>query len=270
MTTPPREVAASLEVNVTAATELEMQITVAKLPGLTVDETLSVTVDGDPIEPEEIVGEHGSRIHRLQVDSGLVVVDYSASVTTPADPIEVEVTDHSIYLRPSRYAEADKFFGYAAGQFDINLPPSELLQQVTSFVESRLSYIPGASDPIDGAADTLLAGAGVCRDYAHLVVALLRALNIPARLVAVYAPGCDPMDFHAVAEALIDGRWVVVDATGLAPRQTMVRISTGRDAADTAFLDNHRGTINLNSYKVTAIVQGDLPTDTGEDRIAIG
>ncbi|NDZ95740.1 transglutaminase family protein [Streptomyces sp. SID6673] len=270
MTTSPRDVAASLEVYVSAATELEMQIAVARLPGLTMTESLTVTIDGNPVQPEEIVGEHGSRIHRLQIESGLVAIEYSASVTTPADPIPVGLTDRSIYLRPSRYAECDKFFGFAAGQFDTSLPPGELLIQVTEFVQSRLNYIPGASDPIDGAADTLLAGAGVCRDYAHLVVALLRALNIPARLVAVYAPGCDPMDFHAVAEAIIDDEWVVVDATRLAPRQSLVRISTGRDAADTAFLDNHRGTINLNYYKVTATVRGDLPVDTGEQRIRIG
>ncbi|MGC5255871.1 transglutaminase-like domain-containing protein [Gordonia sp. DT218] len=270
MTTSPRDVAASLEVYVSAATELEMQIAVARLPGLSMTESLTVTIDGNPVQPEEIVGEHGSRIHRLQIESGLVAIEYSASVTTPADPIPVGVTDRSIYLRPSRYAECDKFFGFAAGQFDTSLPPDELLNQVTQFVQNRLNYIPGASDPIDGAADTLLAGAGVCRDYAHLVVALLRALNIPARLVAVYAPGCDPMDFHAVAEAIIDDEWVVVDATRLAPRQSLVRISTGRDAADTAFLDNHRGTINLNYYKVTATVRGDLPVDTGEQRIRIG
>ena len=84
---------------------------------------------------------------------------------------------------------------------------------------TRLNYVPGSSDPIDGAADTLLAGTGVCRDYAHLVVALLRAVFVPARLVSVYAPGLYPMDFHAVAEAFIDGQWRVVDATLLAPRQ---------------------------------------------------
>ena len=106
---------------------------------------------------------------------------------------------------------------------------------------TRLNYVPGSSDPIDGAADTLLAGAGVCRDYAHLVVALLRAVFVPARLVSVYAPGLYPMDFHAVAEAFVDGQWRVVDATLLAPRQSLVRIATGRDAADTAFLDNHKG-----------------------------
>ena len=268
--TSPRDVTAKLEVSVQAATEIEMQIAVARLPGLELTENLTVTLDDSPVEVEEIIDDHGSRIHRLQVDSGLIKVDYSASVTTPADPIPVAITDRSTYLRPSRYAECDKFFGFAAGQFDSSLPDGELLNQVTACVEDRLSYVPGASDPIDGAADTLLAGAGVCRDYAHLVVSLLRALNIPARLVAVYAPGCDPMDFHAVAEAIIDGQWVVVDATRLAPRQSLVRIATGRDAADTAFLDNHRGSINLDSYEVTATVRDGLPIDDGTERICIG
>ena len=164
--TLPRDVAAKLEVFVGAPTELEMQITVAKLAGLELTEELKVEVDGSAITPEEIVDEHGSRIHRLDLQGGLVTIDYSASVTKPADPLAVNITDRSKYLRPSRYAECDKFFGFAAGQFDPSLPDAELLNQVTAFVEDRLSYIPGASDPIDGAADTLLAGAGVCRDYA--------------------------------------------------------------------------------------------------------
>lgn len=134
---------------------------------------------------------------------------------------------------------------------------------------TRLDYVPGSSDPIDGAADTLLAGAGVCRDYAHLVIALLRAVNVPARLVSVYAPGCSPMDFHAVAEAYVDGQWRVVDATLLAPRQSMVRIATGRDAADTAFLDNHRGAITLKNMTITAIVEGDLPRDDVQELVAL-
>jgi transglutaminase-like putative cysteine protease len=129
--------------------------------------------------------------------------------------------------------------------------------------------VPGSSDPIDGAVDTLLAGAGVCRDFAHLVVALLRAVNVPARVVAVYAPGLYPMDFHAVAEAFVDGQWRVVDATLLAPRQSLVRISTGGDAADTAFLVNHKGAITLNSMYVTAIVDGLLPRDSIDQLVSI-
>ena len=259
-----------MTISVNAPTELEMQIAVARMPGLVLDEEMTVTVDGSPVTPEEIVDNYGGRIHRMSVESGVVQVNYKAAVTHPADPPQITRTDHSLYLRPSRYAECDKFFGFAAGQFDATLPAGELLNQVTAYVEDRLDYIPGASDPIDGAADTLLAGAGVCRDYAHLVVALLRALNIPARLVAVYAPGCVPMDFHAVAEALVDGAWVVVDATRLSPRQSLVRISTGRDAADTAFLDNHGGSINLDAYSVSAIVRGELPVDDGSERISIG
>ena len=267
--TLPRDVSATMSISVTAPTELEMQIAVAKMPGIELDEKLVVAVNGDEITPEEIIDPHGGRIHRLNVESGVVAVNYTAAVTAPADPVAVAPTDRSMYLRPSRYAECDKFFGFAAGQFDASLPAGELLDQVTAFVEDRLDYIPGASDPIDGAVDTLLAGAGVCRDYAHLVVALLRALNIPARLVAVYAPGCDPMDFHAVAEALIEGQWVVVDATKLSPRQSLVRIATGRDAADTAFLDNHNGSISLDNYQVMATVRGELPIDSGKERISI-
>ena len=140
---------------------------------------------------------------------------------------------------------------------------------MSSWVGTRLNYVPGSSDPIDGAVDTLLAGNGVCRDYAHLVVALLRAVNVPARLVSVYAPGLSPMDFHAVAEGFVDGYWRVVDATCLAPRQTLVRIATGRDAADTAFLDNHKGSIDLTSMTVTATSDGDLPRDVIDELVSI-
>jgi transglutaminase-like putative cysteine protease len=185
-----------------------------------------------------------------------------------ADPPPVRDIDISTYLRPSRYAEADKFFGFAATEFG-HYAPVELLEKVPAWVGSRLDYVPGSSDPIDGAADTLLAGAGVCRDYAHLVIALLRAVNVPARLVSVYAPGCNPMDFHAVAEAFVDGQWRVADATLLAPRQSMVRIATGRDAADTAFLDNHNGNITLQNMMITAVVDGDLPRDSISELVTL-
>ena len=75
--------------------------------------------------------------------------------------------------------------------------------------------------------------------------------------------------FHAVAEAFVDGQWRVVDATCLAPRQTLVRIATGRDAADTAFLDNHKGAINLNNITVTATSEGDLVTDSIDQPVSI-
>jgi transglutaminase-like putative cysteine protease len=256
-----RDVSVYLDVAVNAATEIELQVAVARLPGMNLSDSLSITLNGNTIDPDEIISDSGSRIHWIHAEPGNLYVQYQATVYGAADPVSVTHFDRSLYLRPSRYAEADKFFGFAAGEFDTTASQSDQLIAVTNFVRHRLSYIFGASDPIDGAVDTLLSGAGVCRDYAHLVVALVRALGIPARLVAVYAPGLSPMDFHAVAEALIDDRWVVVDATGLAPRQSLVRISTGRDAADTAFLDNHGGDVVLNSYQVSAVVSGYLPID---------
>jgi transglutaminase-like putative cysteine protease len=264
-----RRVGAELNVYVEEASTLEFQIAVGPQPGAQVFETLSFTLNGNEIQAKEIIGDHGNRIHKLDAGQGQLLASYSATVIGEVDPPPVTEIDMSTYLRPSRYAEADKFFGFAATEFGSYSDSATLLARVSSWVGTRLFYVPGSSDPIDGAVDTLLAGRGVCRDYAHLVIALLRAVNVPARMVAVYAPGLYPMDFHAVAEAFVDGQWRVVDATCLAPRQTLVRICTGRDAADTAFLDNHNGSITLNSAYVTAVVDGLLPNDSTPDLVSI-
>jgi transglutaminase-like putative cysteine protease len=229
-----REVGTGFEVEITAPTTLEFQIAVAPHPGTEVYESLSFDLDGTSVQPLEISGTHGNRIHKMDVPVGNLKVRYSATIVGRTDPARVTEYDLSMYLRPSRYAEADKFFGFAATEFGSYLDSTTLLAKVSSWVGTRLNYVPGSSDPIDGAVDTLLAGAGVCRDFAHLVVAMLRAVYVPARVVSVYAPGLYPMDFHAVAEAFVDGQWRVVDGTLLAPRQTLVRIATGRDAADIA------------------------------------
>ncbi|BBY37231.1 putative transglutaminase-like protein [Mycobacterium mantenii] len=264
-----RKVGAYIEVEVTEPTTLDFQITVSRQPGVTVDESLAIELNGKPIEPREVVGEHLTRIHVVQAGRGTVTASYSATVAGQADVPPVSDVDLSVYLRPSRYAESDKFLGFATTEFQQYGSSVTLLERVSSWVGTRVKYVPGSSDPIDGATDTLLAGAGVCRDYAHLVIAILRALDVPARLVAVYAPGCQPMDFHAVAEAFVDGAWRVVDATCLAPRQSMVRIATGRDAADTAFLDNHKGAITLQNMTVTAVTDGELPRDSVEQLVSL-
>ena len=220
-----REVAAELEVTVTAATTLAFQIAIAQQRGAQIDESLTFDHDGKIVEPQEIIGDHGTRIHRFTAAEGTVTASYRAAIVGRTDPAPVRDIDLLTYLRPSRYAEADKFFGFAATEFGQYADSVTLLEKVSSWVGTHLSYVPGSSDPIDGATDTMLAGSGVCRDYAHLVVALLRAVSVPARLAAVYAPGCEPMDFHAVAEAFVDGSWHVVDATCLAPRQSDVAAS---------------------------------------------
>lgn len=265
-----RDVGAELEVEVTSPTTLAFQIAVTEQPGAQVTESLTFTCNGKTVTPDEIIGQHGNRIHRFAAPEGTVTASYEATIIGQADPAPVRDIDLITYLWPSRYAEADKFFGFAATEFEQYVGESAtLLEKVSSWVGTRLNYVPGSSDPIDGAVDTLLAGEGVCRDYAHLVVALLRAVNVPARLVAVYAPGCEPMDFHAVAEAFVDGVWRVVDATCLSPRPSMVRIATGRDAADTAFLDNFKGAINLKNMEVTAVVDGALPHDSVHDLVSL-
>jgi transglutaminase-like putative cysteine protease len=268
-TTANREVGALVDVEINAPTTLEFQVAVARQPGLEIRESLAITFNGKPIQPREIIGPHDTRVHSIDVGEGAVSLSYEATVAGEAQPAPVRDIDLVTYLRPSRYAESDKFFGFAATEFGQFADSATLLEKVSSWVGTRLNYVPGSSDPIDGAADTLLAGAGVCRDYAHLVIAMLRALHMPARLAAVYAPGCEPMDFHAVAEAFVDGEWRVVDATCLAPRQSMVRIATGRDAADTAFLDNHHGAITLNAITITAIVDGELPIDSVDQLVSL-
>ncbi|MGA8210633.1 MAG: transglutaminase family protein [Nocardioidaceae bacterium] len=256
-----RQVSATLEAAVNGPTRVELLVSLPALAGLSVKEDLSVLVDGRPVEPEEVVLDHGSRVHLLDAVDGRLSVSYSATATGTAEPLAVTEQDRIVYTRPSRYVDSDKLMGFATKQFGGRDPDSRLVLDVADWVGSLLSYVPGSSGPTDGATDTLLAGAGVCRDYAHLVLATLRALDTPARLVAVYAPGCDPMDFHAVVEAAVGDQWQVVDATLLAPRQSLLRISTGRDAADTAFLTNHGGGLTLESSIVTAVVDGDLPVD---------
>ena len=134
------------------------------------------------------------------------------------------------------------------------LAGQELLHSVIGWVNQKLMYVTGSSLPTDGAVRTLLGRQGVCRDFAHLSIALLRALNVPARLAAVYAPGLSPMELHAVAEAFVDDAWWVVDATQRAPRQSLLRVATGRDAADTAFLTNVGPATTLKDLQVTAVV----------------
>jgi transglutaminase-like putative cysteine protease len=110
----------------------------------------------------------------------------------------------------------------------------------------------------------------VCRDYAHLAIALLRAKDVPARLTAVYAPGLRPMDFHAVAEAYVDGAWHVIDPTGLASRGGMLRITAGRDSSDTAFLSTVGGSLVLRRLSVVAECDEALPDDDPEKLVILG
>ncbi len=253
-----RSVSSSLELELSGRTELVLSVAVAEGVDLA-SEALTVTLDGEPIEWRELVDRHGTRLHLFDGAAGTMRVDYAAEVTGRHNPVPTSELDLVGYLRPSRYCQSDALTPTARSEF-AGLTGKDLLDAVSSWVGDRLSYVPGSSQVTDGATETLLMRRGVCRDYAHLVIALLRAMDVPARLVSVYAPGLAPMDFHAVVEAHIEGEWYVVDATALAPRQSLVRIATGRDAADTAFLTNHRADLTLRSMQVAAVVD-ELPAD---------
>ncbi len=166
-----------------------------------------------------------------------------------------------VYLRPSRYCPSDHLIGFAVAEFGAGSGVGTRIGRIAEWIRQRIEYVPGSRSVHDSAEDTLLTGMGTCRDFAHLGVALCRATGVPARFAAVYAPGLSPMDFHAVFEAFEDGRWCVYDPTGLAPRTSLVRIVTGRDAADTAFAAVTSGTAELQSMEVTATAEPFLPVD---------
>lgn len=221
-------------------------------------ELLTVLSDGRPAGVTEIAVD-GARVHRFELSPGTTTVGYTATVEAGGGARQVSAADWATALRPSRYCPSDQMEGFAHTEFDTTMPRGELVAAVAGWVHRRLRYVGGASRPVDTAVDTLLLGQGVCRDYAHLTITLLRALEVPARLVAAYAPGLDPMDFHAVVEADIDGVWCAVDATRLAPTSSLVRICSGRDAADTAFLTLFGRVARFESMAVTATVDGVLP-----------
>jgi transglutaminase-like putative cysteine protease len=232
-----------------------------------VSENLSFTVDGVDQPSRELVDIHGTRLHTFVCEAGKMAVDYSVEVADKAPSAPVDERDLITYLRPSRYAQSDSLTPFARSEFR-GLSGYTLAQAVTDWVFEHLAYVPGSSSPTDGATRTLMSRQGVCRDFAHVTIALLRAMEIPARMVAVYAPGLTPMDFHAVTEAFIDGTWWVFDSSRLAPRQSLVRISTGRDAADTAWLTSNWTDLAVMSMLVTVSTDR-LPFDSHYDRVEL-
>jgi transglutaminase-like putative cysteine protease len=248
-------IGATLGFDVSEPAELVLRIAAARPLG----ETLTVIGgDGRAVEAVELPG----RQHYLRAPRGALTVTYTAEVAAagpaPADVTELE---RIVALRPSRYCPSDRLAGFAAGVFGGTLDPTATVRAITTWVFEHLSYAPGSSGPTTDAVDTLLDGRGVCRDYAHLVATLCRARGVPARVAAVYAPGLSPMDFHLVVETALDGRWRVWDATRLAPRQSLIRIAEGRDAADTALATTLSGLLMMPELTITAVAGGDLCAD---------
>ncbi|MDF2665881.1 MAG: transglutaminase-like enzyme putative cysteine protease [Microbacterium sp.] len=259
----PRRVTAELDLDLGTSVDLIFQITAAQGVPLA-SESLTFSQGDRLYTPTEIVDQSGSRLHRLTAEQGPLAVRYDAVVHGPAQTPRTSDLETITYLRPSRYCQSDEVFAQARRQFR-GLTGAELLAAVSTFVATTVTYTPGLSLGTDSAVTTLMTGQGVCRDYAHVVIALLRAMDMPARYAACFAPGLEPMDFHAVAEAYLDGAWYVVDATRLADRRSLVRIATGRDAADCAFLSYHGGYVGLERLHVDAVREDEIPDATAPD-----
>ncbi len=207
------------------------------------DELLTV----NPMIPIDYLqtGPLGNRACRLSLQPGSTTIHYSATATlAPKQPDnagldELDYTrlpaDVLTYLNPSRYCESDKLGKFAADTFGDMGRGFDRVSKITDWVHRSLSYAPGSTGSTTTACDVLLQRAGVCRDFAHVAIALCRSLGIPARYVSGYAVNLDPPDFHGFFEAFLGGDWILFDATKLAPVSGFVRIGAGRDAADVAF-----------------------------------
>lgn len=238
-------------------TDLLLQFEVADLADQRVDPPrldLSHPVMGAPVAAEAGLGQR----FWVRAD-GQFRCDYSATVHLDRPALDLSQLqahppsdlpgDAVRYLMPSRFCPADKFHAFAASEFGRYEGGAKIVA-MRDWVNGALAYVPGSSNAGTTALDTFVQRQGVCRDFAHVMIALARAATIPARFASVYAPDVTPPDFHAVAEVFLDGTWHLVDATGMAEADTIARIGVGLDAAETAFLTAF-GTITLRDQSVS-------------------
>ena len=224
---------------------------------------ITETFKTDPyIKVEELVtAQSDNRLIRFEIDeAGSVKVTYKATIDnccsindfSNINEIPVARMDQSVlpYLYPSRYCQSDKLYRLANNLFGHIINPFEKVLTLTNWINKNVQYLSGSTNAQTSAFDTVTEQSGVCRDFAHLGIALCRALTIPARYFTGYAYQLMPADFHACFEAYIGSEWVLFDATRLVPLNGLVKIASGRDAADTA-IANIFGNVEFTSMQVS-------------------
>lgn len=191
----------------------------------------------------------GNRYLRLHALPGELKLSYVATVELehhrqePAQIAEVPVRrlprEVLGYIYPSRYCQSDRLIRLATGEFGDLRQGYGRVQAIQDWVRNCVKFVPNTSNSNTSAVDTLIERQGVCRDFAHLMIALCRAVNIPARFATGTDYGADPIlgppDFHAYVEVYLGDRWYIFDPSGTAIPMGFVRFGTGRDAADVAF-----------------------------------
>jgi len=185
------------------------------------------------------------RFTRLRAEGGMITLRYRATVRREVEAFDpnaglvpiADLPDALLHnLMPTRYCESDSMGRTAYKLFGHVTPGAPQVMAVVDWIHQNIDYQVGSTQNTTTAMDVYTQRSGVCRDFAHLAVTFCRALNIPARLVAGYAPFDEPPpDFHAVFEAYIGHRWVMFDATRMSAPELLVRIASGRDAKDVAF-----------------------------------
>jgi transglutaminase-like putative cysteine protease len=153
------------------------------------------------------------------------------------------------YLNPSRYCQSDKLYKFAFDKFGSIESTFEKVMAIRDWIYANVEYKGGVTSAQTSAYDTVNEQVGVCRDFAHLGVALCRALTIPARYFTGYAYQLLPQDFHACFEVYLGGHWIIIDPTKLVPINGLVKIATGFDATDTALASSF-GNLNFTSMEV--------------------
>lgn len=191
----------------------------------------------------------GNRYLRLRADPGPLTLSYTATVelthhraaTAQLDEVPISRVPPEVisYIYPSRYCQSDRLLKLANNEFGQLRQGYSRVQTIRDWVNRRVAFTPNTSNSNTSAVDTLIEQVGVCRDFAHLMIALCRALNIPARFTTGTDFGADPAlgppDFHAYVEVYLGDRWYIFDPSGTAIPMGFVRFGTGRDAADVAF-----------------------------------
>lgn len=230
----------------------------------------------EPLLPvEEYVNPlENNRYIRINAPAGELQISYQATVAlsqfeaNPETLQEVEPAHLPLetlhYLYPSRYCQSDRLMNLAQSEFGDLKPGYSKVQKICDWIYEKVKYLSGSTNSQTSAYDTVTQRAGVCRDFAHLGIAFCRALNIPARFVSAYAYKLEPPDFHACFEAYLSDRWYLFDATRLVPLEGVVRIGTGRDAADVSIATLF-GSVEMNQMQVF-VEPADDGTDNTEEK----
>lgn len=186
----------------------------------------------------------GNLCQRLVVPAGDFSVKTSADVlvadAVDKDPgacfVEIQNLPDAVlsYILPSRYCESDRFGDMARDIVDGVRLGYDQVNRISDWIRSKVRYTPGSSAYPLSAVEVNAQGEGVCRDLAHLGIALCRSISIPARMVVGFLYGLQPMDMHAWFEAYVGGRWYTFDPTDYNLRGGRLAVAYGRDAADVA------------------------------------